>query len=50
MTTSKVKEIKSVREYKGDRGSTWYFTIETESGDKGQIHRRTEDGVKVGDR
>jgi hypothetical protein len=48
MTKSKVKEIKTVKEFNGDRGSTWYFTVEMENGDKGQIARKSEAGLKVG--
>jgi hypothetical protein len=47
--TSKVKEIKTVREFKGDKYSTWYFTVEMENGDKGQVQRRSEGGLKTGE-
>ena len=48
-TTSKVKEIKTVKKFDGDRGTTWYFTVEMENGDKGQVAKKTEDGLKAGD-
>jgi len=48
-TTSKVKEIKTVKKFQGDRGTTWYFTLEMENGDKGQVAKKTEDALKVGD-
>ena len=49
ITTSTVKDIKTVKKFQGERGVTWYFTVEMDNGDKGQVGKKTEDGLKSGD-
>lgn len=45
---SKVKEIKKIRPWTGERGTVYYFTLEMENGDKGEIGKQTEQSLKVG--
>lgn len=49
MQTSKVKEIKQVRSWNGGKTPMWFFAVEMENGDKGDVTRFKEDGLRVGD-
>lgn len=45
---SKVKEIKGIKPYNGTYGMIYYFTVEMENGDKGEVSKKSESGLKVG--
>lgn len=45
---SKIKNIISTKEYVGQHGTTYYFTVELENGEKGQIGKKKADALKVG--
>ena len=47
--TSKVKNVKGVREYDGQNGKVFYFQIEMENEDSGSIGKKKADAIKVGD-
>lgn len=53
MSEQKESKIKAIlgnpREYKGEKNTTWYFTVEMENGDKGQIGKNKPDALNVGD-
>lgn len=52
-TTAKIAEIKGKpNKYDGTSkgyGITWYFNVVMDNGDIGQVSRKVEDGLKVGD-
>ena len=48
MTTSKIKEIHSVKEYNGQNGMVYYFDITMENGDRGNIGKKKKDAYSVG--
>lgn len=49
MKTAKVKEIKAVRAWTGGSKPMWFFTVEMDNGDKGDVTRFQENGLRVGD-
>lgn len=47
--TSTIKEVMNVREWTGDRGTVFYFQLEMDNGDIGNIGKKSKDALKVGD-
>ena len=47
--TAKIKKILKVRKYDGQHGTTYYFTLEMDNGDKGEIGKKNETALNVGD-
>lgn len=46
---SQVKEVKGTpRRFEGQHGVTYFFTIEMENGDKGDIAKKSPDAIKPG--
>lgn len=47
---SKIAEILNIREHNGNHGTTYYFTVRLENGERGGgIARKAKDGLKIGD-
>jgi hypothetical protein len=47
--TSTIKEIKGVKPWDGKHGKVYYFNLEMANGDKGEIGKKSETALKIGD-
>jgi hypothetical protein len=47
--TSTIKEIRGVKPWEGTHGRVYYFSLEMANGDKGEIGKKSETALKVGD-
>lgn len=49
MKTAKVTEINGVREWDGQHGKVFFHKITLDNGDQGDIGKKTNGGIKIGD-
>lgn len=49
MKTAVIKNIISIREYEGQYGLTYYYMLELNNGEKGEIGKLSKDAFKIGD-